>query len=73
MSRGPMRFRQADVSRAVRALRDAGVSIARVEVGQDGVVIVPGEPAARAPVADPDTKEVAKIDAMIRRIKRKAD
>jgi hypothetical protein len=69
MSRGPLRFRQADVSRAVRALRDAGVSIARVEVGQEGVVIVPGEPSSPPP--DADAKKVAEIDAAIRRIKRR--
>lgn len=71
MSRAPLRFRQHDVERTVKALRAAGVSIARVEVGQDGVTIVPGEPSGPMPPLDVDAKKVAAIDAAIRRIKRR--
>ena len=44
MSRGPCTFRQRDVTAAVRAVVDAGVQVARVEVGTDGKIsIVIGE------------------------------
>jgi hypothetical protein len=67
MPRAPLRFRQCDVTRAIKALRDAGVSIARVEVGQDGVNIVPGEPGgAKGDGLDIKAK-LAAIDASIRR------
>jgi hypothetical protein len=45
MSRRPCMFRETDVKRAVRATRAAGLEIARVEVGKDGlIVVVPGKP-----------------------------
>lgn len=44
MARGPSTFRQADITKAVKAVRAAGVDIARVEVAKDGrIVIVTGE------------------------------
>ncbi|MBO0749850.1 MAG: hypothetical protein J2O44_05420 [Porphyrobacter sp.] len=40
----PARFRQADVRRAIAAAREAGITVARVEIGPDGrIVIVAGE------------------------------
>jgi hypothetical protein len=63
MPRGPLRFRQRDVSAALRALKAAGVPVARVEVGKDGVTIVPGEPAPSA--KHDEAAEVARIDRMI--------
>jgi hypothetical protein len=48
-SRQPSAFRQADVTRAFRAAKTAGVRVARVEIDRDGkIVIVTGE----APVKD---------------------
>jgi hypothetical protein len=45
MSRRPCAFRETDVKRAVRAVRAAGIEIARVEIGKDGsIVVVPGKP-----------------------------
>ena len=47
MSRGPLTFRQRDLTRAVKAVVVAGVEIARVEVDKTGkIVIVAGKPAA---------------------------
>jgi hypothetical protein len=45
MSRRPCTFRETDVKRAVKAVRAAGVEVARVEIGKDGGIIVfPGKP-----------------------------
>jgi hypothetical protein len=44
MSRRPVRFLQSDVRRAIRGVTGAGLSVARVEIDQDGkIVIVSGE------------------------------
>jgi hypothetical protein len=48
MSRVPSTFRQADVTRAVKAVTAAGVDIARIEIDKAGkIVIVAGKPEAR--------------------------
>ena len=40
MARAPSTFRQADVTKAVKAVRAAGVNIAQVEVTQDGKIVI---------------------------------
>jgi hypothetical protein len=40
MSRGPLTFRRADVTRAVLAVKAAGIPIARVEVDKTGKIVV---------------------------------
>jgi len=46
MSRGPQRFRERDVTRAVKAVVKAGVEVARVEIDTEGrIVVVAGKPA----------------------------
>lgn len=36
MSRGPVRFREREASRAVRAAEKAGLTVERIEVSADG-------------------------------------
>ena len=46
MSRSPSTFRQTDLTRAIKAARNAGVDVARAEIAKDGkIVIVIGETA----------------------------
>jgi hypothetical protein len=40
MGRGPCTFKERDVSRAVKAVRKAGVDVARVEIDKDGKIVV---------------------------------
>jgi hypothetical protein len=45
MSRAGQRFKQSDVTKAVRAAVKAGMSVGRVEMSADGrIVIVAGKP-----------------------------
>lgn len=46
-SRGPSRFTQADVARAIRAAKKENLEIAAVRIEPDGtILIVPGAPPA---------------------------
>jgi hypothetical protein len=40
MARAPSKFRQQDVTRAIRAAIAAGVDIARIEVAKDGRIVI---------------------------------
>jgi hypothetical protein len=45
MSRRPCVFRQRDMTRAVKGVTAAGVTVAKVQVDKDGkIVVVVGEP-----------------------------
>lgn len=45
MSRGAQTFRQSDVTKAVKATVNAGLSVSRVEVDKNGrIVVFVGEP-----------------------------
>jgi hypothetical protein len=56
MSRGPHTFRQGDVTRAVRAVRAAGVEVQRVEVDRAGkIVVVAGKPSENPATAEPNS------------------
>jgi hypothetical protein len=44
MEPGHLRL-ESDVRRAIRAARSCGIEVARLEVGQDGrIVVIPGDP-----------------------------
>ena len=40
MSRSPSTFRQTDLTRAIKAARNAGVKVARAEITKDGKIII---------------------------------
>lgn len=40
MPRSPSTFRQADLTRAVRGVRNAGVEVRRAEIGKDGKIVI---------------------------------
>ena len=43
--RHPSKFKKSDVTRATKAVREAGLEIARVEISKDGaIVVIPGKP-----------------------------
>jgi hypothetical protein len=45
MGKGACTFKQSDLTRAIKAVEAAGLSIARAEVDKDGkIVIIPGQP-----------------------------
>jgi hypothetical protein len=44
MSRTKCAFRQSDVTRAVKAVRAAGVDVAGVKVEKDGFTVITGKP-----------------------------
>lgn len=57
-------FRQADVTRAVKAVVAAGVEIQRVEIDSTGkIVIVTGKPAQQAGLPDELDRELAEFEA----------
>jgi hypothetical protein len=44
MSRGACTFKQTDVTKAIKAMRLAGLEVAHVKVCKDGIIVVPGKP-----------------------------
>ena len=45
-----VRFRQADISRAVKGVKAAGIPVSQIEIGLDGrIVITSGEPQGSPP------------------------
>ncbi len=40
MSRAPLPFKESDVTRAVKAVRKAGLDVAQVKISPDGQIVV---------------------------------
>ncbi len=40
MARSPSKFRQTDLTRAIKGARNAGVEVARAEIAKDGKIII---------------------------------
>jgi hypothetical protein len=54
MGHGSLTFKKRDVKSALEASRDAGLSVARVEINRDGtIVIVAGKPDTNATDGNP--------------------
>ena len=57
MARGECTFRQRDVTAALKAARDAGSEVARVEIGKGKIVMVMGKPNGTMPEGQEGTNE----------------
>ena len=54
MPRGPSAFKKTDITRATRAVLDAGLDVARVDINKDGgFAIIPGKPTEPPVQSDP--------------------
>lgn len=47
--RGPAHFRQRDLAAALKALKAAGTPVERIEIGADGITIIPSQGDAAQP------------------------
>jgi hypothetical protein len=61
MARGPCNFRQRDLTCALRATVEAGITVQRIEIRQGTIVVVTGDTPA-APADDLD-QELAEFEA----------
>jgi hypothetical protein len=64
--RDQLTFRRRDLKAALQAAREAGLSVARIKVCKDGVVIFPGEPAPAEPDPSTDTDDKNLSDEHVR-------
>jgi hypothetical protein len=63
MSRGRQTFKQADMTKAVKAAVRAGLTVGRVEISPDGrIVVIAGAPGLEQDGADLD-RELADFEA----------
>ena len=71
MGHGPCTFKKRDVKAALKAAREAGIEVARVEIGKDGkIVIVAGKPGESNSSDNPWDQAVADLEATDKRIVR---
>lgn len=61
-TRGACKFKQCDLTRAVKALAKAGLSVARVEIAPDGKIVIATGAEAALPSDDLD-RELAEFEA----------
>jgi hypothetical protein len=57
MSRRPCVFRQRDMTRAVKGVTAAGVTVAKVQVDKDGKIVVVVGAASQNPLSSPGGNE----------------
>jgi len=62
MARGPLTFKQRDVTAAVKAVIAAGADVSRVEVGKDGKIVVVTQMPSATPQDDLD-RELKEFEA----------
>jgi hypothetical protein len=63
MARGPASFKQADVTRALRAVKAAGLDVVRTEIGTDGKIVLHHHSEVSSEPATPFDEWKAKHDA----------
>jgi hypothetical protein len=63
MKRAPSTFRQADVTRAVKAVNAAGVGIARIEIDKAGKIVIVAATAALAEQSNDLDQELQEWEA----------
>jgi hypothetical protein len=56
MARGPLLFKQADLVRAVKAVRTAGLEVERTEILRDGRIVLVHKP------KEPQSQETSPYD-----------
>lgn len=54
MSKGPQTFRQRDVCAAIKAARQAGCTVERIEITKDGKIVIVTGGGAEAVIDDDD-------------------
>lgn len=62
MARGPATFKQVDITRALRAVKAAGLDVVRTEIGADGKIVLHHSEVSSEP-ATPFDEWKAKHDA----------
>jgi hypothetical protein len=62
-TRGACKFRQCDVTRAVKAVTKAGLSVARVEIALDGKIVIATTSDAAVQQTDGLDRELAEFEA----------
>ena len=63
MARAISKFRQSDISRALKAAQSAGFEVGAIEIRPDGVLQISRTPPPAAPSGDPFETWKAKRDA----------
>lgn len=63
VARTPANFRQADLARAVRAVKSAGLDVVRTEIGPDGKIVLIHASEVTSTPASPFDEWKAKRDA----------
>lgn len=52
MSRGAQSYKQGDLTKAVKALVKAGITVGRIEIQGGKIIVIPGAPVTTMPASD---------------------